>query len=68
MKDVFRINPSAKVIRTNQYVSCIFDKPYRVLSSAVLNGGYQRANQTLNLKVDAHNTYNESPQASLQNF
>ena len=63
-----QVNPSTKVIKTDQYISCIFDKPYRTLSSAVLNGGFQLASQIANLKVDAHTSYSESPQASLQKF
>ncbi len=45
-----------------------FDRPVNVLSSAVLNGGFTKASQIINLKVDKHGSSNEAPQISLQKF
>jgi len=65
---LIQVNASAKIRQTTLYTGCFFDRPFRTLSSAVLNGGYQIASQILNLKVDAHTNYSESPESTLQKF
>ena len=40
--------------QTSDHVHLEFDKPQRVLSSAVLNGGFYQANHFLNMRVPKH--------------
>jgi len=55
---------------TGQFFHVEFETPTRMLSSAILNGGFQMADHFLNLKVDANfngeKTDFESPDYSLQ--
>lgn len=53
----------------DQFLHVEFDTPTKILSSAILNGGFQNANHFLNTKVDANfngeRTEFEKPQVSL---
>ena len=53
---------------SSDYVHLQFSRPHRVVSSAVLNGGFIDANHILNLKVPLTANYNTSPDESLQMF
>ena len=53
---------------TSDYVHLQFTRPHRVVSSAVLNGGFTEANHILNLKVPLTVNYNVSPEKTLRMF
>ncbi len=53
---------------TNSFVHLHFNKPVRMLSSAILNGGFQQADHFVNLRVDANfkgETNFENPRTTL---
>ena len=53
---------------TQDYIRFNMKKPCMVLSSAVLNGGFIKAENILNLKVPLHGDYTVTPDKMLQNF
>lgn len=59
---------SARVVCTPEHLHVAFARPWNVLSSAVLNGGFRRADHILNLRVPRHWTGNATPQGSLQDY
>ncbi|NOU59801.1 adenosylcobinamide amidohydrolase [Marinifilum caeruleilacunae] len=56
----------------DQFLHVKFEKPVRMLSSAILNGGFQEADHFLNTKVDANfkgeRTNFEKPEVTLSNM
>lgn len=53
---------------TSDYVHLQFTRPHRIVSSAVLNGGFVKADHILNLKVPLTADYNVSPEKTLRIF
>ncbi len=53
---------------TPDYVHLKFSKPHRVISSAILNGGFTHADHILNLKVPLKTDSIDGPEKTLQLF
>lgn len=64
----FVLTPEAKLHQTSDHVVFEFTKPYEVLSSAVLNGGFFRGQCIVNMRVDAQQKVTCTAQQSLQRY
>jgi len=58
----------AIIEHTSTHIHVAFDKPRRVLSSAVLNGGLVTANRLLNLMVSKESCSAEMPEDTLFSY
>jgi len=62
------LNSVSQVETTADYVHISFSSPQRILSSAVLNGGFVQADHILNWKVSGDPSISEAPDKSLREF
>ncbi len=62
------ISDNTSVHREDSFIRVNFEKPQRVLSSAVLNGGLKDANHIINVRVKNHTETTESPASTLDKF
>ncbi|MEC8427299.1 MAG: adenosylcobinamide amidohydrolase [Pseudomonadota bacterium] len=61
--------PGVYLEKTDDHVFCRFEHTREVFSSAVLGGGWSKATQFLNVKVDPHATsYASTPQQTLLDY
>ncbi len=62
------ITDQARYEQTDNHIHIDFRTPHRVISSAVLNGGFSEARHILNLKVPKHSDTPETPSATLTQY
>ncbi len=60
--------PAYLLKQTSEYIHLQFNKPHKVISSAVCNGGVSSVNHILNLKVPLKVDHNDSPCKTLRTF
>ena len=54
MMSTQKLTKHISLVHTANHIHIEFDEPYRITSSAVLNGGFVEARHIVNLKVDKH--------------
>ncbi len=62
------LTQQATLEHTQNHLHIDFKVPHKIISSAVLNGGFMFANHLLNMKVAKDSSANESPDITLSNY
>jgi len=63
-----KLTDESRLEQTDSHIHIEFKRAHHILSSAVLNGGLQQAQHILNMRVEKHDSPNEAPETTLENY